>query len=48
MKHEKLRNFLWGIGFGVCLTSLDSPSFEFPLGIMILIGGAFLINFNEK
>lgn len=48
MKHEKIRNFLWGITFGVCLTSLDDLHYEFPLGIMLLVGLAFLINLKEN
>lgn len=51
MKFEKFRNFLWGISFGVCLCGAIRVKYEtiiIPIVLMVLIGTAFIINFNKE
>lgn len=51
MKFEKFRNFLWGIFFGVCFCGAIRAKDEtviIPIVLMVLIGTAFIINFNKK
>jgi hypothetical protein len=48
MKYTKVRNFLMGTSFGVCVACLDEPNYIYPLiiGGFILIG--FFINLKEN
>jgi hypothetical protein len=48
MKYVKVRNFLIGTSFGVCVACLDEPNYIYPLiiGGLTLIG--FLINLKEN
>jgi hypothetical protein len=45
---KDILNFLWGTSFGVCLVSLQKPSWIFPLIIGILILVSFIINLKQK
>jgi len=48
MKYVKVRNFLLGTSFGVCLACLDEPKYVFPLVIGGLTLLSFLINLKEN
>ena len=51
MKFEKLRNFCWGIAFGTCFFGAITTKDEtviIPILTMVLIGIAFIINFNKE
>ena len=51
MKFEKFRNFCWGIAFGTCLCGAVRAKDEtvvIPILVMVLIGTAFIINFNKE
>lgn len=41
MKYTKVRNFLIGTSFGVCVACLNEPNYIYPL----IIGGLTLIGF---
>jgi hypothetical protein len=48
MKLEKFKNFMWGIAFGVCLSSvIHSQEILIPLILTVLIGIIFIFNFIQ-
>ena len=48
MKYTKVRDFLMGTSFGVCLVCLDEPNYIYPLIIGGLAFVSFIINLNEN
>lgn len=48
MKLVKFQNFMWGIAFGTCLTSIiHGKEILIPTIVMVLIGVMFIINLKN-